>query len=366
MPDYYRALFKASESYTIFLGLSWFQLYQEHIVATQESIFLLGVESASSANATLPMALFPLQRSDIRLGFFVVRRLQSLTNYYSGLYGPVCEYPHKCTHASFHQLRIYLEQQKPSWDMLDLYPLSRETETYQQIISAFKLHAWILQETVAFGNWYLKVDDSCFQDYWLNRPSRLKNTVIRKWRQLNKLYKVELGIVQDSIQLQQLIPFYWQIYKCSWKPSESHPLFIDALLQLCADRGWLRLGFLRLDDKVVAVQFWIVHNSNCLIYKLAQDPGFDKFSVGSILTKTLMEYVIDIDKVIEVDFLMGDEPYKRDWMSHRRLRWRLTLINSKTMAGKAMLMRNYGAAVWHKIQNWVKSESGNTNDGSIY
>lgn len=34
----------------------------------------------------------------------------------------------------------------------------------------------------------------------------------------------------------------------------------------------------------------------------------------------LMEHAMDIDQVSEVDYLAGDEPYKADWMSHRRER----------------------------------------------
>jgi hypothetical protein len=39
-----------------------------------------------------------------------------------------------------------------------------------------------------------------------------------------------------------------------------------------------------------------------------------------------MQYVIDIDKVEEIDFLTGNEVYKQDWMSVRRQRWRLLFV----------------------------------------
>ncbi len=41
-----------------------------------------------------------------------------------------------------------------------------------------------------------------------------------------------------------------------------------------------------------------------------------------------MEYVIDTDKVDEIDFLTGNERYKQDWMSQRKARWEMVCTNS--------------------------------------
>jgi hypothetical protein len=41
-----------------------------------------------------------------------------------------------------------------------------------------------------------------------------------------------------------------------------------------------------------------------------------------------MEYVIDIDKVEEVDFLAGNDAYMQDWMSDRRERIAWSAVKS--------------------------------------
>ena len=43
--------------------------------------------------------------------------------------------------------------------------------------------------------------------------------------------------------------------------------------------------------------------------------------------------MIEVDGVREVDFLIGDEPYKQDWMSHRRERWGIVAYNPGTLRG---------------------------------
>ena len=46
----------------------------------------------------------------------------------------------------------------------------------------------------------------------------------------------------------------------------------------------------------------------------------------------MMEYVIDTDRVEEIDFLTGNDAYKQDWMSERRERFLLCCVK-KTRAG---------------------------------
>ena len=46
-----------------------------------------------------------------------------------------------------------------------------------------------------------------------------------------------------------------------------------------------------------------------------------------------MEYVINTDKVVEIDFLTGNEAYKQDWMSHRRECFALSCVRDVKPAG---------------------------------
>ncbi|MEZ0239122.1 MAG: GNAT family N-acetyltransferase, partial [Methylophilaceae bacterium] len=95
------------------------------------------------------------------------------------------------------------------------------------------------------------------------------------------------------------------------------------------------LGLAYLGEQPVAAQIWLVNDGRASIYKLAYDTNHAHLSVGSLLTNHLMQHVIDVDRVREVDFLIGDEPYKQDWMSHRRERWGIVAYNPRTPSGLA-------------------------------
>ncbi|MBK8121802.1 MAG: GNAT family N-acetyltransferase [Sulfuritalea sp.] len=74
------------------------------------------------------------------------------------------------------------------------------------------------------------------------------------------------------------------------------------------------------------------------IFKLAFDPACAAFSPGTLLTAHLMEHVIDHANVKEIDFLIGDDEYKKLWMSHRRERWGIVACNPQTVIGLALLV----------------------------
>jgi CelD/BcsL family acetyltransferase involved in cellulose biosynthesis len=122
------------------------------------------------------------------------------------------------------------------------------------------------------------------------------------------------------------------------------------LIRTCAQQGWLRLGICRVDGEPAAAQLWIVANGIASIYKLAYDEKFASLSIGSILTARLMRHAIDIDKVREIDYLTGDEPYKQDWMSHRRTRWGIVAFNLRSPRGLLSAARHIGAS---KLKSWI-------------
>jgi CelD/BcsL family acetyltransferase involved in cellulose biosynthesis len=127
--------------------------------------------------------------------------------------------------------------------------------------------------------------------------------------------------------VQRGLDAYWKVYRTSWKQDEPFPDFINGLVRWCACHGKLRLGILSLRGEPVAAQIWLVHQGRAEIFKVAYDEAHKAVSPGSVLTAALLEQVIDRDQVHEVDFLVGDDAYKRTWMSHRRERWGLVAFD---------------------------------------
>ena len=103
--------------------------------------------------------------------------------------------------------------------------------------------------------------------------------------------------------------------------------------KMAAEKGWLRLSFLFLNDVPISSQFWIICNKTGFILKTVYDQEYKKFSPGKILTAEMIKYAIDIDKIETLDYVHGDEPYKEDWTPKRRERKGIRIYNN-TLKGR--------------------------------
>jgi hypothetical protein len=193
----------------------------------------------------------------------------------------------------------------------------------------------LVQSYFCFGNWYLQVAGRTYAEYFESLPSQLKNTIKRKKKPFERPGRSTIVVYGDEAELDKGLSAYEKVYAASWKIPEPYPQFIRGLCRMCAELGWLRLGVVYVDGQPVAAQIWIVSEHHANIYKLAYDQSYARLSLGSVLTAHLMEHVIDVDKVNEVDYLTGDDAYKKDWMSHRRERWGIMAFNLRTAHGIA-------------------------------
>lgn len=272
-------------------------------------------------------------------------RLSSLSNYYTGLFGPVGgDDPLAMTDwdAVAWQLR-----QLPSSAVLQMQPLDAASAWLPRFESGLRHRGYWTDRYFSFGNWFQPVPLGGFEVYWAARPSALRNTVARALKRLNKLGDWRLEIVTGPQPgLNAAIDTYVSVYNRSWKVPEPNPAFMPGLIRLAAVQGWLRLGLLWVAGEPVAAQVWLVAGGKANIFKLAYAQGHEKLSTGSVLTAELMRHVMDTDQVREVDFLSGDDAYKADWMDCRRERVGLLAFDQRHwrgwLAASRHILHRYG------------------------
>jgi CelD/BcsL family acetyltransferase involved in cellulose biosynthesis len=52
--------------------------------------------------------------------------------------------------------------------------------------------------------------------------------------------------------------------------------------------------------------------------------------------------IIDVDRVAEIDFGVGDHSYKKDWATERRERWGIAAFNPRTARGAKAIVSHVG------------------------
>jgi hypothetical protein len=277
------------------------------------------------------------------------RQLFSLTNFYSQVYAPVLFVDESKAAAVIGCLVEYIAAEKPKWASIELRYLREDLPEYALLLNSLRQNGYFVNPFRQYNNWHYAVKSETFAEYFAARSSRLKNTLKRKEKKLRRDHEVEIKVFyQADEELEQGIADYTSVYNSSWKEPEPFAEFSPSLIRSCAQLGILRLGMLYVDAQPVATQLWITTQSKAVIYKLCYDEAYKKQSVGTILSHELFRIAIDADGVTEIDYGVGDEAYKRDWMDGVRQITGLEAINGRSLAG-------VGKIIFIRVKNLIKT-----------
>lgn len=333
------ALMQRAEQRHIELGADWYANLIDTVYASEPQVQVRIHVLRRQGRA---LAVLPTVAQTGTLG----REISALSNYYTAIFAPALEDDVEA--EDLLPLTRALRQAgrgAAAYRFSPMDPASREFELLKQALTLAGLstHAYF-----SFGNWYEPVRQS-WADYLKDRSGQLRSTIKRMGRKFAS-EGGRLEVVRDGDALEVALAAYREVYAHSWKLPEPYPDFVPGLIRLCARRGWLRLGLAWLNDKPVAAQIWIVANGRANIYKLAYDQDHKALAPGTLLTALLMEQALDLESVQEVDYLIGDAPYKAEWMGQRRERQGLVAYDPLTLRGLIGLARQTVGNLWRRRQ----------------
>ena len=73
-------------------------------------------------------------------------------------------------------------------------------------------------------------------------------------------------------------------------------------------------------------------------------------SAGTVLSAHLFKHALDEDRVVEIDYLTGDDAYKQSWMTERRQRVGIIACNPRTPRGLMIGARELAGALKQRLQ----------------
>jgi hypothetical protein len=259
------------------------------------------------------------------------RQLVSLTSFYTMEFLPVFSPGTQNQAALVDEIIAHIAAETPKWRSLD-FRLLRGDEPYTgTLLEGLERNGFGASQYDQYENYCIDTAGTSFDDYYAARPSRARNTIKRKRKKLEAAHTVDIRITTEADPAR--LADYHKIYASSWKDEESYPEFMTNLCRISAALGILRLGTLHVDGVPAAAQVWLLSGPKAIIYKLAYDEAFKALSVGSVLTKDMIEHVLTNDGVSEIDYGVGSEGYKKDWMDRTRPMVGIEAHNKKTLRG---------------------------------
>jgi CelD/BcsL family acetyltransferase involved in cellulose biosynthesis len=292
-----------------FLRPGWFAAWWAAFGAGRPEILALRRPDGALA------ALIALHR---RLG-----RVLSSTNWHSPLYGMVV-----ADQEAAAALAATLFERRPfevslgfvdaAAPELDLYRAAAAAAGYRMLERTMQRSPYV----VTTGTW----DDFARQRLSRNRRSQLG----RARRRLEREGRVELELADGRERLDEVLEEAFRIEASGWKGTNGTAItsrpdtrrFYRDVARWAAGEGWLRIAFLRLDGRAVAMMYLLETDRTLWYLKGGYDPGFEHHSPGMVLLASVIEDAFgrDLDRI---ELLGGDERYKLAFTGdvHDRLRF---------------------------------------------
>lgn len=317
LPDSANALFKQAEKDSVFFSRPWFESVAAVTLDDDQTMVLACVVAGSKV-----MVILPLMKSAGNTGYSLKHKY---TPFFSLLLAEDAqEQVLACLAQGLSQLPL---------NGLLLEPVADNDSKLSGLQRAMETAGFSCDHIFRDYNWIYHVQGQSYEEYMAARPAKLRNTISRKTRKLEREHGYDIRLFTGD-NVRQAMSDYYLVYCASWKQNEQNVGFIEDFVAPFSRSGWIRLAILYIKGQPVAAQLWFVLHGKASIFRLAYHKAWKQYSPGSILTSFLMQYVIDIDKVEEIDFLTGNDAYKQDWMSERRERFLLSCVKDLRPSGR--------------------------------
>ena len=170
---------------------------------------------------------------------------------------------------------------------------------------------------------------------------RLRQDLRRRRRRLEEQGDVTVEVLDGAERLDVLLEEGFRVEAAGWKgerrtaiaSSPATRTFYTTVACWAAERGWLRLCFLRLDGRGIAFNYSLEHGSRHYLLKTGFDAAYEKYAPGKLLLREMLERAFALG-LASYEFLGDDAPWKLEWTGTVRER-RLFHAFARSTTGRA-------------------------------
>ena len=191
-----------------------------------------------------------------------------------------------------------------------------------------------------------------WSDYERRLDGALLRDLRRRRRRLDEEGVVSFEVADGREDLDDLLAEGVAVEASGWKAARGSAIasreetsrFYAETARWAAARGWLRLGFLRIDGRAAAFQYGIEENGVYYFLKGGYDPAFHRFAPGKLLVQAMLLRAFDAG-LVRYDFLGGNEPWKLEWTATCRDRLLLHAFAPSLAGSLERIALSYGRPI---------------------
>lgn len=201
-----------------------------------------------------------------------------------------------------------------SWETLDLHNLPATSPTREVLFSLAKGHG--LKVEAALEDVCLLISlPKTWEGYLQMLDRKQRHELRRKLRKAQREARVEWYLVSEDTDLASEMEEFLDLHQRS-SPHKDQFMdqamqrFFKAMAKSAFEAGWLRLGFILINDLKMASLLCFDYGDSILLYNSGYDPErYRALSPGVLATAHCIEEAIQQKKKV-FDFLRGSEEYK--------------------------------------------------------
>lgn len=169
-----------------------------------------------------------------------------------------------------------------------------------------------------------------WETYERQLGARRRSDLRRRRRRLEEQAPVSVDVMDAAPNLDRVLEEGFRVEAAGWKgtrqtaiASSAHTRrFYTDVARWAADRGWLRLAFLRCGENALAFDYCLELDGVHYLVKTGYDPAYREFAPGMILRYEMLRRAFLIG-LAHYEFLGDDEPWKLEWATDCRERLRV-------------------------------------------
>jgi CelD/BcsL family acetyltransferase involved in cellulose biosynthesis len=298
------------------------------------------------------IAIAPLMRETTVAYGLPVRRLALLANDHTPRTDfVIADKPDEAYRAIWNVLLHDIDQ----WDVLQLTQLLRASTT----VAAMSQFA--AAEGLPIGTWkssdspYLELTGT-WDSYWASLSSKFRSNVRNRLSRLKQVGEPALEVLVDRSDIAAACDDAWRLEASGWKDQEGTSICSDAgvrkfytlLAERAAASGWLRLVFLTVGGRRIAVSYGAIYDDRLFLFKTGYDREFHTCSPFKLLTYLAAQEGF-ARGLREIDFLGDTEPWKQEWTpASRGHDWLFLFSNSR----RARLLHSIKFQMAPELKRW--------------